>query len=262
LLLPAGRPSHWDIGGAIDNLHLSLDPHFVQQLAHDACGMPPEQVELRDVFTGRDPQIAALGNQLLRELTTAGGRLYAESLTTLLAIHLLRTYSTRQPSLCPAKGGLPPHALRRVLAYIDAHLDQPLGLADLAALVSLSTPYFLRMFKHAMGLAPHQYVIQCRIARAKEHLTTSALPIAEVAVRVGFRTQSHFTMHFRRLTGLTPTAYRSAHGRQTSPRRVPEPPHCAPDRHYGRATHPIPQGSKVDMPVHTKSQFHDNCHNF
>lgn len=105
LLLPAGRPSRWDIGGAINNLHLSLDPHFVQHIAHDACEMPPEQVELRDVFTGRDLQIVALGHQLLRELTTAGGgRLYAESLATLLAIHLLRTYSTRAAAPAPREG--------------------------------------------------------------------------------------------------------------------------------------------------------------
>jgi AraC family transcriptional regulator len=89
-------------------------------------------------------------------------------------------------------------------------LDQPLGLADLAALVQLSPPHFLRMFKHATGLAPHQYVLTQRIERAKGLLRTSMLAIGEIAFHLGFQTQSHFTMHFRRLTGLTPTAYRQA----------------------------------------------------
>ena len=226
LLVPAGRPSGWDIGGAIDNLHLSLDPDFMHRLAVEACGLPPAPVELRDVFTGRDPQTATLGHQLLRELTTAGlgGQVYAESLTTLLVLHLLRTYSTQQPRLQPAKGGLSPHALRQVLAYIDAYLEEPLGLAALAALASLSTPHFLRMFKHSMGQAPHQYIIARRVERAKAYLTTSSLSVTEIALCVGWRTPSHLIRHFRRLTGLTPTAYRTAHGRPFSLRPAVLPP--------------------------------------
>jgi AraC family transcriptional regulator len=142
--------------------------------------------------------------------------LYAKSLATQLALHLLRTYSGRQLRPCPQTGGLAPHQLRRVLEYIHAHLDQPLVLADLAALVQLSPPHFLRMFKHATGLAPHQYVLTQRIERATGLLRTSMLAIGEIAFHLGFQTQSHFTMHFRRLTGLTPTAYRQAHGIQGS----------------------------------------------
>jgi len=186
--------------------------------------MPPEHVEIRDVFSGRDPEIACLGHRLLRELTTAGlgGLVYAESLATLLALHLLRTYSAQQPRLCLQTGGLSPHTLRLVQEYIQAHLDQPLGLADLAALVQLSTPHFLRMFKQATGQAPHQYILAQRLERAKGCLRTSRLSMTAIALALGFQTQSHFAMHFRRLTGLTPTAYRRAHGVQRSPCRDAE----------------------------------------
>src|SRR5712691_1388878 len=133
LLVPAGGPSVWTMEGAVDNLHLSLDPGFVERLALEACGMPAEPIEIRDVCTGRDPEVAWIGDRLLWELTTAGlgGQLYAESLATQLALHLLRTYSVRQPRLCHHMGGLPPHKLRLVLEYMQDHLDQPLALADL-----------------------------------------------------------------------------------------------------------------------------------
>ena len=188
----------------------------MQRVALEACGMPPEHIEIRDVFSRRDPEIACLGHRLLRERTTAGlgGLVYAESLATL---HLLRTYRAQQPRLCHQTGGLSPHKLRLVQEYIQAHLDQPLGLADLAALVQLSTPHFLRMFKHSTGQAPHQYILAQRLERAKGCLRTSRRSMTAIALGLGFRTPSHFAMHFRRLTGLTPTAYRRAHGVQRSP---------------------------------------------
>src|SRR6266540_5702564 len=177
----SGRPVTPTIEGPVDNLHLSLDPCFVRRVALEACGMPPVHVEIRDVFSGRDPEIACLGHRLLRELTTAGlgGRVYAESLATLLALHLLRTYGAQPPRLCSHTGGLSPHKLRLVQEYIHAHLDQPLGLADLAALVQLSTPHFLRMFKQSMGQAPHQYILAQRMERAKAYLRTSRLCMTE-----------------------------------------------------------------------------------
>jgi len=63
-----------------------------------------------------------------------------------------------------------------------------------------------------MGLARYQDSLAQRMKRAKAGLRTSRRSIAEMAVCVGFRTQRHFTLHFRRLTDLTPTAYRQAHG--------------------------------------------------
>jgi len=145
-----------------------------------------------------------------------GGLVYAESLATLLALHLLRPYGAQPPRPCPHTGGLSSHKLRLVQEYIHAHLDQPLGLADLAALVHFSTPHFLRMFKQSTGQAPHQYVLAQRLERARAYLHTSRLSMTEIALHLGFRTQSHCTMPFRRLTGLAPTAYRQVHGVQRS----------------------------------------------
>ncbi|MDJ0597045.1 MAG: helix-turn-helix transcriptional regulator, partial [Pleurocapsa sp. MO_226.B13] len=79
---------------------------------------------------------------------------------------------------------------------------------ELAALVQISPSYFSILFKQATGITPHQYVIQCRIERAKELLRQSDLAIADVALRLGFSHQSHLSRHFKRLVGVTPKQFR------------------------------------------------------
>lgn len=68
----------------------------------------------------------------------------------------------------------------------------------------MSTYHFARLFKQSIGVTPHQYVIRCRVARAKHLLLQGELNIAEVAKSVGFFDQSHLTKHFKRLVGVTP----------------------------------------------------------
>ncbi|MGE3537443.1 MAG: helix-turn-helix domain-containing protein [Candidatus Tectimicrobiota bacterium] len=212
LIVRAGQPTAWHAEGPIDNLHIDLEADFLDQVALESCDMNPDYVELLDVLHGRDREIVRIGNALLRELRTPGpgGPLYAESLGNLLALHLLRTYSTRVPVLRYYQGGLPKPQLQRILDYINAHLEQQITLAELAGLAQVSARHFLRMFKQSTGLAPHQYVLERRLLRAQELLRFSQLPLADIAFRVGFRTQSHFTQSFRRATGLTPRAYRAS----------------------------------------------------
>jgi AraC family transcriptional regulator len=69
---------------------------------------------------------------------------------------------------------------------------------------------FLRSFKQSTGLPPHQYILRERIERAKSLLSSPGLPLTEVALRSGFVDQSHLTKAFRRLTNLSPGAYRKA----------------------------------------------------
>lgn len=98
--------------------------------------------------------------------------------------------------------GLPPARLRQALEFINDQLDQELSLAELAALVHLSPYYFTRLFKQAVGIAPHQYVILQRVEAAKQLLANRDLTIAQVAAQVGFADASHLSRHFKRLVGL------------------------------------------------------------
>ena len=98
--------------------------------------------------------------------------------------------------------------MTRLVRHIDRNLGERLTLAEMAAVLQLNPYHFAHVFKQATGLAPHQYLVRRRVARAKHFLETTALPIAEIALVVGCANQSHFSALFHRATGMTPLAYR------------------------------------------------------
>lgn len=106
--------------------------------------------------------------------------------SSLLLTHLIQHYSTVQWRLPTVTGGLAPGVKRHVLARIDAHLDQPLTTADLAQQAGLSEFHFARMFRQSLNMAPHQYVMQQRMAKAQNLICHSALPLTEIALACGF----------------------------------------------------------------------------
>ena len=103
--------------------------------------------------------------------------------------------------------GLSPRQLKPVINYISDHLDQDLGLEELAAIAQLSQYHFSRAFKRSTGMSPHQYVIRQRVDRAKLLLRKEKMSICEVAIACGFTHQSHLNRHFKRLTGITPKTF-------------------------------------------------------
>ncbi|NJL41623.1 MAG: helix-turn-helix transcriptional regulator [Leptolyngbyaceae cyanobacterium RM2_2_4] len=104
--------------------------------------------------------------------------------------------------------GLTHTQLQRVLDYIHTHIDRDLSLAELASVINISPTYFASSFKKIMGIPPHQYVIQQRVEQAKVMLKRTDLAIADIALQVGFSSQSHLTQQFKRLTGMTPKQVR------------------------------------------------------
>jgi AraC family transcriptional regulator len=108
---------------------------------------------------------------------------------------------------------------RRVTEYIQQHLDKELSLAELAAVVYMSPYHFARLFKCSAGVPPHRFVVQQRIARACAILATPEPSIAQISRMVGFRSPSHFTTVFRRVTGITPKGYRTGTLREDRPGR-------------------------------------------
>ena len=110
----------------------------------------------------------------------------------------------------PFHGGLTPSKLQRTTAYILVHLEHALSLVELAAVAEMSATHFAHLFKQATGLTPHQYVILCRMERAKHLLTGTTLPLHEIGAQVGCTDHSHFAALFRRYIASTPKAYRNA----------------------------------------------------
>ena len=116
------------------------------------------------------------------------------------------------PKLPRAQGGLPPATLRRIREYVDSHLDRNIDLETLAATAELSLFHFARTFKQSEGMTPHAFVLERRLARARELLTTTDLPLSEIALVVGFADQSHLARRFREMTGIPPGQFRRRQG--------------------------------------------------
>ncbi len=116
-------------------------------------------------------------------------------------------------------GTIPWGRLRRVIEHVQQNLDKDLRLAELAAVVYMSPYHFARLFKCSTGLPPHRFVVRQRIARASAFLATREPSIARIPQMVGFRTPSHFTTVFHRVTGITPRGYRTECLREDRPGR-------------------------------------------
>ena len=177
--------------------------------------LPTKYVELMPHFHAGDPLLhhVALVLQATGDADNAAEQLYAEVLTNALAVHLLRRYAACKHTAPEMTGGLSPAKLRRTIAYIQAHLEEELSLTTLAALVHLSPDHFARLFRRATGQTPHQYVLGCRIARAKQLLAETDMPLSTIGLQVGCTDQSYFTALFRKHVSMTPKAYRDATSR-------------------------------------------------
>jgi AraC family transcriptional regulator len=189
-------------------LQLYLEPTLLTQVGAQLCSL--DCIELVPQLTAcLDPLIYQIAIALKTELETnkTGSRLYADTMANALAVHLLSRYSTRTPIIQNNSEGLQKQKLKQVIAYIDEYLDRDLSLAELAAIVGLSTYHFARLFKKSTGISPHQYHIRCRVERAKQLLLAHELTIADIAQAVGFASQGHLNYHFKRFVGITPKAF-------------------------------------------------------
>ncbi|MGJ5673737.1 MAG: AraC family transcriptional regulator [Nostochopsis sp.] len=207
-IIPAGTLHRCVWEEDVQFMFVAIEPKLLLSLGAEVDA--PEDIELIPQFaTIRDPLIQGILLSLQEELNSniQVNNLYVEQLKTTLVIHLLKKYCVKKPVLTTHDDGLPKYKLRKILEYIDAHLNQDIRLADLAGSVGMSQYYFVRLFKQSMGIAPYQYVIHQRIERAKQLLKQGKVTISDIALQCGFANQSHFTKHFRQITGVTPKVY-------------------------------------------------------
>ncbi len=197
----------WDKN--VEILVLTLKPAAIAK-----CAVELHEVNHAELVrcTGRlDWQIWHLGLVLEAELKEGNpnGQCFWESLTNAIALRVLKQYSAFEPKVQHYSGGLSPHQLRHTIEYINDNLSLDLSLNVFAAMLGMSPYYFERLFKQSVGLTPHQYILHCRIERAKQLLRTTQQPIMEIAYQVGCKNHSHFSKLFRKLTGVSPKTYRN-----------------------------------------------------
>ncbi|WGF87954.1 helix-turn-helix domain-containing protein [Marinivivus vitaminiproducens] len=182
---------------------LWIDPALAAGITGGACPPTPR-------VNGADDIVAPLLRDL-RASILAGQPMplaYVEHLVALILIRL--AHGTATPPATARPAALSGAALRRVRDYVEAHLDQDLSLATLAAVAGMPVDRFARRFRAATGQAPYAYVLERRVRRGERLLAEPEGDIATIALRLGFSSQSHFTSAFRRRVGTTPASYRTA----------------------------------------------------
>ncbi|MBK1657461.1 helix-turn-helix transcriptional regulator [Paracraurococcus ruber] len=208
-LLPASSDSVWrNLPGDELTLLLNMPAGWLRQLAewHD---VPRPEAEPEPQVGATWPAMTALADMMRQArrdgMATPG---FVEHWSVMAALNLLR-FPLRRPA---RSAGLPRVVLQRVLDHIEANLAGDVGLVTLAGVAGLSAFHFARGFRTAMGVPPHAYVLQRRVARGKALLADRSLDLATIALMVGFAHQSHFTNAFRRSVGIPPGSWRRAQG--------------------------------------------------
>ena len=213
IIVPAGLSMLWRQDDTAPNhtLQLYLDPRVLRTTA-ESIDVDYSQISIAPQFGIRDEHIHHIGMSLHHELKDANvmGGVYADSLAKVLAMQIVRRYSYLK-DLQMNRGGMAPRKLRKAIEFINSNLDQEqtLALGTVADAVQMSYSHFSRAFKQSMGVTPNAYMTEKRIERAKKLLSETNLPIADIALRTGFASQSHFTTTFRKLVWTTPKGFRN-----------------------------------------------------
>ncbi|MGH9754323.1 MAG: helix-turn-helix domain-containing protein [Blastocatellia bacterium] len=210
-IVPAGQQFSANWREELEDIAIHLAPDFIARQTGEF--VQTDRVDFVATCGADDPLIYQIGLSLATEVDAGApaGSIYAESLVNTLVAHLLRHYSPAGERFQHHLGGLPKHKLRRVTEFIEENLERDLTLAEIAEIAELSPFHFARSFKQATGSTPIQFLTRRRIDLAKRLLVENELPIVEIGLRAGFKNQSHFTTLFRKITAMTPKAYRNEH---------------------------------------------------
>ncbi|WP_158817556.1 helix-turn-helix domain-containing protein [Methylocapsa sp. S129] len=203
--VPAGFDGEWEDDADCTILRVSVSDALVRQAAEDV-GMNTDRMVFSPRFQMRDPRIEHIAWALKAELeaTIFSDRLYVDSLGVALAVRLVHLQADRPGAFRPARPTLSPPQKRRLLTYIEAHLDQSLSLADLALVAGIGVSQLKALFPQTIGLPVHQYVMRRRVERAQSLLHLGEAPISQVALEAGFAHQSHMAQCMKRILGVTP----------------------------------------------------------
>jgi AraC family transcriptional regulator len=207
-IMPAGPVPEVRLLTSAELIHCALEKGFVLGVAEEMNPRPAAGPIFRPAI--RDTSIQRILTLLMEELEAEApsGRLYVDSLAHALAARylLLDDASNVYPESCAS--ALPPRILNRVREKIEANFHSDLSLNSLAQESGYSREHFLRMFRVATGITPHQYILDLRLGHAQEWLRRKGASLIDIAASCGFSSQSHMTSVFRKRLGTTPGEFR------------------------------------------------------
>jgi AraC family transcriptional regulator len=205
--LPAGRVCEVVLHSVLDTIHVYLHSDLFANRENDArdclSGLAPMLGEFDAII---EHLVAAIEKIVSDDHPTAS--LLADTIAQALANRFIAINHRGSAQREARSNQLSHRKIRQVRDFVEANLAADIKLSAMANICSVSSEYFLRLFKSTVGVSPHQYVLNLRIGRAKALLGDPGRSLSDIAAECGFSHQQHLTSTFRRFTGVTPGAYR------------------------------------------------------
>lgn len=195
--------------GDARSLQISLTPSSLTEEA-ELLALTTDKLEFRDGGPRHDlglERLAAMHGYAV-DAGFSGNELFFQQVRLSIVHRLLVMYANRPLALAGAREILVPARAQRLIDYIEEHLSAGVSLDDLARLAGISKFHLSRAFRNTMGLSPHAYVMQRRLAKALWLIKGSHTTLSQVARACGFADQAHLSRAFKARFGQQPSAAR------------------------------------------------------
>ncbi len=204
--VPLGHAVTWHYKGPVRAAVIRLSASMMRTTATEIGHGNVATLSFPSKLSLRDPVLRYLAQAVVAELETGdNGPVFAGNVGTAIATHLLNRYG--QVGSAVRSRGLSNQQLSQIVEYIDANLATKLSLSEIARVAGVSVSHLKTLFKRAIGVSVHQYIIQQRVDRAMRLLSQSDVCQSEIAEQVGFSSQSHMARCMRRIIGETPSKF-------------------------------------------------------
>jgi AraC-like DNA-binding protein len=212
LITGPGEPSRTVFNTTFDCVRIYLSQSFLTECFTEIYGRQPSgPIELFDPHFMADPIVHQLASLLAQVDNDGGpaGPTFVDGLSLALASRLFTLNSMKGRVPVPNRSTpLPKWRLKRAVDYIEANLTRTIYLAELSNVAGLTRMHFAAQFRAATGRSPHNYILRRKVAYSQQLLLDPKLSIADVAAIMGFSSQAHFTVVFKRIVGKTPVRWR------------------------------------------------------
>ncbi|MDP2698318.1 AraC family transcriptional regulator [Thalassospira sp.] len=202
----------WNVstGEPFDVMHLYIGLPVFDAAFREQGNGNAKDFRLREISGIGDPVLSGFLDLIRMEVanTDNPSDQLIRGLAQGVAVHLIRRYADIEAEPVPKRNALPVFRLRQACRYMETSLEQDFCLDDLAKCLDMSRAHFSRLFKKSTGVAPSKYFIGLRMARARQLLRETNMPIINVGLEVGYSSPSHFAHIFRREVGVSPSDYR------------------------------------------------------
>lgn len=204
VFIPAGVDSIWEFPADHGSFLLYFPENYLASMLDGNASS-----EIRPILGERNERLTHLAGLLEAEMTSPGfgSHLMLDGLVRAIAMVLAQTDGD-EAARTAERIHMTPAKLRRVVDFIEANLENDIGLSEIAGAAELSAFHFSRVFKLTTGETPYHYLRSRRIERARKMLLHGDVPLAELSLACGFANQSHFTAAFTREIGMSPGRFR------------------------------------------------------